>query len=531
LAVKKIAVTGVLLVVGCAVAAIFWFGAGAQGVSPLPIFPPGLGGGATPVPGVPTVGQNWSGQGPVILVSPGKLTVENPVVVEGHQFPISDTVALSVAPSNGGQARDVGKAQADRFGNFSGFLIHLPQDSALGPYTVTGVSQTSGVRSEAHFVLVGKGPYVVPETYAAKSGAVVSYKGGGFTAGEAISYFFDTLSQTPLGTIVADAQGSFSLQGLTVPLATEGNHAVLFVGARSQQLVRVPITVIAFHPWVVLDNYTPKPYDQIGFSGQDFRPGEGVVAYLNQVAGSPVAIVQADAKGAFTAKAVFSVPVDAVGKDVLIFIGTQTQTQVSVSFQVMPLTPSLELSKYAGVPGTVTSFKGSQFAHSETIHAYLGKGTQGPEVATFQSDARGTFLNAGEFAIPADTPPGDQTITVQGELSKVPVSIVFTVLAPKPWGGTHSTLSPTGFVLTFTGGGFLVGETVTVTLSGSNQVVATATTDQNGGFDNAGRYKVPIDQLAKITFVFVGDKSHIPVEATFFPAEALGTPSPATPTP
>lgn len=459
---------------------------------------------------------------PFILVSPAQLTNEAPLSIEGHQFPVSDTVTLSIAPQGGGDANKLGLAQADEHGNFFGFTKPVPKGLSPGRYSVQAVSKATGEAAQAEFVLAANSPFVVPDTYAAKANSTITFKGGGFKPGEKVLFYFDAISTDPLGSGQADQYGNLVVTGFAVPFGSDGDHAFLFVGATGQSPIRVPFTIIGFHPWVVLGSYSPQPQQNIGFSGQDFFPGEEILVYFNQVAGRPVSLLQADAKGAFDLKSAFTIPVDAAGKNTLIFIGRQTQIEVTVAFEILPLTPGLELTVYAGLPGTRIAFKGSGFARGETVHAYLGEGTNGKEVAFMQTDDNGAFESAGEFTLPLDTPAGDLTVTAQGELSKAPVSLTFTVLAFQPWGGTDHKYTVEGTKLTFKGGGFASGETVNITLEGSGQTVATATTDKEGEFESAGQYLIPAQATAEMTFIFEGQSSKVPAKVRFSPWEATG---------
>jgi hypothetical protein len=105
----------------------------------------------------------------------------------------------------------------------------------------------------------------------------------------------------------------------------------VLVGRTSQSPASVGFNIQGFHPWVVLDNYYIAPRSDVGFRGEDFIPGELVQAYLNSRLSQPVAQVNADANGHFAVVNAFPLP-DLTGDNVLIFVGQQSQTEVTATF-------------------------------------------------------------------------------------------------------------------------------------------------------------------------------------------------------
>jgi len=54
--------------------------------------------------------------------------------------------------------------------------------------------------------------------------------------------------------------------------------------------------------------YSVAPYSAIGFTGQDFVPGEPIVVYLGQRGGQPLLRVAADGSGQFGVRSAFNLP-------------------------------------------------------------------------------------------------------------------------------------------------------------------------------------------------------------------------------
>jgi hypothetical protein len=100
----------------------------------------------------------------------------------------------------------------------------------------------------------------------------------------------------------------------------------------------VGFNVQGFHPWTVLENYYVAPHTGVGFEGTDFVPGEVVQVFLNTRLSQPVAQITADGDGRFRTTNAFTLP-DLSGNNELIFVGDQSQTEVTATFAAATPTP------------------------------------------------------------------------------------------------------------------------------------------------------------------------------------------------
>jgi hypothetical protein len=220
-------------------------------------------------------------------------------------------------------------------------------------------------------------PSVHLDTYTGKPTHTFSFSGSGFVPGEQVdvylearptSRFFGTSrsrpnfdqqiglegrsrhgdfsaatlgahTPDPLLTISADARGEITGRDTLIPLVSPGDYSLGFVGRNSHTPVSVGFNVQGFNPWAVLDNYYMAPQVGVGFEGQDFVPGEVVQVYLNTRLSQPIAQVTADADGRFAVKNAFSLP-DLTGNNQLIFVGQQSQTEVTATFAAAIPTPT-----------------------------------------------------------------------------------------------------------------------------------------------------------------------------------------------
>ena len=199
--------------------------------------------------------------------------------------------------------------------------------------TLTGlIFATSGLVSADQ-------PTVHLDSYTGKPTHSFGFSGSGFAPGEPVDVYLGDRTAGPLATVSADAQGALAAQNLNIPSIAPGDYQLAFVGRTSQSPATVGFNVQGFHPWVVLDNYYIAPQAAVGFRGDDFVPGERVDVYLNTRLSQPVATVTADANGHFDTNNGFSLP-NLTGGNQLIFVGQQSQTEVTATFAAATQTPT-----------------------------------------------------------------------------------------------------------------------------------------------------------------------------------------------
>jgi hypothetical protein len=177
----------------------------------------------------------------------------------------------------------------------------------------------------------GLPPTVHLESYTGKPTHSFAFSGSGFAPGEPVDLYLGDQSAGPLETVSVDGQGNLSSQSLTIPAMPSGNYQLVFIGRTSQAPASVGFNIQGFHPWAVLDNYYIAPQSRVGFRGEDFVPGELVQVYLNTRLSGPVAQLTADANGHFAVENAFPLP-NVSGDNQLIFVGQQSQTEVTATF-------------------------------------------------------------------------------------------------------------------------------------------------------------------------------------------------------
>ena len=456
-----------------------------------------------------------SAAAPTLLFNAGRVTRRQVVVASGFGFAPKENLRLTKVEATG-KPKTVASGKTDEHGNFSGLVVRVADTWTNGPQRFEVEGLTSHRHARAQFDLEGSPPGAQPTTYSGKPGSLVSFNGGGFDAREDVDVYFDTLASPVLGHFTADAVGVVHVKGVAVPISAPGQHAFLLVGRRSRAPVRVPFSVLAFTPWMGLTNYTPQPEQSVGVTGHDFAPGESVAIFLDEARGQPVARATVDKKGTFQVDPALEIPYDRRGKVNLVAVGTSSQSTATATLTVRPFTPTFELSRYAGPPGTGIVVKGQGFAKNETVLVKLGD-SQNPMIFTFKTDGKGRLTTTNPIIVPKNTPGGKLPVTAEGDHSQAPAAVTFAVTPLSPWFGPVPAAGPAGTHLSFDGGGFAPEETVEVAIQSSvgSSLATTFTTDGKGDIHHAGSLMIPTALTGRVSLEATGKQSGAHATATF----------------
>jgi hypothetical protein len=278
-----------------------------------------------------TEGPNQVQDSAQVVVQSTAVTPDGRLTFAGHGFVAKEPTSVTVEDDQGSvQARlDPVKVESD--GQMNMVSVSVPSGLAPGPHTLRITGLTSGRFGRAVFGLQWQTPAVQLETFTGKPTHTFGFSGTGFVPGEQVDVYLGPASADPLATIAADGRGDITGHDMAIPLISPGDYSLAFVGRDSRTPVSVGFNIQGFHPWAVLDNYYPTPRAGVGFSGTDFVPGEVVQVYLNTRVSQPVAQVTADASGRFAVRNAFTLP-DLTGNNQLIFVGQQSQTEVTATF-------------------------------------------------------------------------------------------------------------------------------------------------------------------------------------------------------
>lgn len=471
---------------------------------------------STPTPETPVASPTPTpAVAPTLLLNAGRVTRRSVVVGSVLGFQPKEKLRLTkLNPS--GPPTVIATVSADEHGNVSGLTIRVADTWPNGPqrFEVQGLS--SHRRAHAQFDLEGSPPGAQPTTYSGKPMSQVSFSGGGFSSREQVDVYFDSLDSPVLAHFTADEIGVVHVRGVTVPMSAPGQHAFLLVGRSSRAPVRVPFSVLSLSPWISLSSYTPQPEQEIGVFGHDFARGERVAIFLDSTQGRPVALATVDANGAFKANPAVEIPFDRRGKVAIVAVGTSSQATATATLTVRPFTPLIELSRYAGPPGTLIDVKGQGFARNETVHLEFGD-AQHPLSFVAHTDGKGRLTASNAIQVPKNMASGKVPVTAEGDHSRAPASVTFAVIPLAPWFGPAPAAGPAGTRVTFDGGGFAPNETVQIALqtAAGGGLAATLITDGNGSFQHAGQLMIPRALSGKVTLEATGTQSGARATSTF----------------
>jgi hypothetical protein len=358
-------------------------------------------------------------------------------------------------------------------------------------------------------------PGITPDTYSGTPGSPYGLTSYGFTPGEKVSLYFDTVATPALATTTSSG-GRIVFSRVPVPVATAGDHTFLLKGARGE-VGSIPFTELPCTPYLMLSSYSSAPEQPVTVGGQGFAPHETVHVWIGAGTRQFVGGGVVDDRGRLNGAAPFTIPTDAHGKLQVVAVSTTSDKTLRATLTVLPFGPALWLSSYAGHPGVATvAFTGTGWARHDIIHVYLGEATT--PAATFRAH-NGAFRGAGTIRIPFGTPGGTLPITVRGALSHTKVTMKYTVIAYTPGAG-YQVLHRHGFtILRLGGGGFAPHEAVRMYLGTQNQgtPLRVLHADATGAVPLIQVLSVRGKPQVSLTYTLVGAQSGVQATAVYPP--------------
>lgn len=184
-----------------------------------------------PEPGIPAYD-------PVIVASPGTVAPGDEVTVAGTGFAPSEIVTVSLGSVSV-------QVQAGPDGAFT-VAITVPDGTADGDWTILAVGPVAGTASATVAVAAGAEPPAYSPTIevspgSASAGSDVTVAGSGFAPGERVTV---TVAGQTI-TVVADADGAFSIVVAIPATAAVGDYTVVAVGDESAIVASAALTVTA----------------------------------------------------------------------------------------------------------------------------------------------------------------------------------------------------------------------------------------------------------------------------------------------
>ena len=391
----------------------------------------------------------------------------------------------------------------------------------------------------------GVGSTLSVDPVPAQQGGKVRLVGQGFRAGELVVIRVETTqsgvrpannasgpaasNDEELVRTRAGAQGALAATSVTLPGDLySGVHRVEAVGQSSGQSATATLYVRAKAPWINVSSYAVKPRDQLGFIVGGFQPGERVQLSLAPATRLPSGQSQ-DLTKLSQPTALVTVPTDQVGNAAwaevqlpllkpgtyeVTALGASSRIKATADLSAVPLSPVVQLSPWAGPPGTAVELNARGFASGEKVQVFLGPANA--LTLTTAADKYGNFWGVGPIRVPYSVGAGTLPFRLVGQDSGATVIAVFNVLAVKPWLELSQWSGPPGSPVSFSGGGWAADERVAIHLdSASGPTVAEGQVNDEGWLQPGSGGTVPGDATTSTTFVAVGEQTHATASASF----------------
>ena len=383
-----------------------------------------------------------------------------------------------------------------------------PAAKPAGPTPTPVVVQIQGTA-----VSVEAKPLLLLNPSTVRQGSSVGVAGSGFDPGAVVDVYVkqqvdDTVD--PLTFVQVDKSGGFGGVSFNVPdTLPRGNFIVEADQRQSDNVARATAVVAGSSPQVKLGTQAAKSGDMVQLSASGFTRNEDINVYWNDLSGDVIGTLTADDNGSVRQGAV-RVPFGAVGNNGFIFVGQQSQSPVTVPFQMLNLYPNVDLSSYAIKPDNVLSFSGKDFGPGETVTVYLNN-PDAPPLTTIQTDDTGSFTNSGSFLVPFGL-QAKQTLIFIGTQSKAPTTASFDTLPYTPSAQPSTYGGRPGTTLTFYAIGFARNEIVHALIGRTQEDPGTEVTcfrtDGQGNAASGGSYVVPGDAPpGQLVFSLMGSRS------------------------
>lgn len=440
------------------------------------------------------------------------------ITINGQGFAPNEPVTFLL---NG---NTIGQANADGTGAFVGANATVPFVNS-GTYVIHATGQNTKANAVEYFYVGGFFPSVLPSTYYLLPTQTLNFSGTGFAPGETI-HIFEGQSQSPLGSIVADGNGSFTEAGnVIIPVNATGAKTYRLYGLTSKGSASVEVTIGGFNPLVTPSSHYLLPDQTITFSGSGFSGNEVVRVFEGQST-SELAQLQTDAEGNFTDAGGVRIPFSWTNSSrTFRLVGHLSGAEGSVMVTIGQFDSLVSPSSHHITPGERVTFTGSGFAPNEAV--YVSDSPNGKVLSMIFLDATGGFTDDGGITIPFNWANTAKTFHFEGQSSHTIATVMITVAPFAPQVSPSEYYLMPGSPIFFSGSGFGMNEEIDITQANGPRM-ATTTADATGAFEQTGTFTIPFDWLGKQTLLFTGIMSKATAEtditiAGFMPQMELST--------
>jgi hypothetical protein len=427
-----------------------------------------------------TIGQYYPNVSPsVYYVLPGKTLSFN-----GSGFLPNEVVNVY----NG--TTEVATTQANAKGNVVlGGTVTIPLTDGGTSQNYTLVGQTSMGSGSVSVQIGAYNPNASPSTYYALPGSLLTFSGSGYAPGETVAVFTTTgLTATNIGSITADDNGDFINGGNVTINYNQANTSASYqlVGSISNAPVNLSIGIGQLQTQISPSSYYVLPYAPFSVTISGFAPNESVTLMNGKTL---LATAMTNAKGGATFTTVV-LPAGIGSSAQLTATGATSGATATVSIGIGNYIPSVVASNYYVKLGTTVTLAGSGYAPNESVSIAAGGTT-----VTATADDTGAFT--APFVVPFGLTKNTVSIVSTGAMSGATSTTTLTLAPYTPQVSPSTYYATPGSPISFTGSGFVPGESISIALNGT--VVGTETADAKGNLTSTGAYTLPFGKTAVFT--------------------------------
>jgi len=326
---------------------------------------------------------------------------------------------------------------------------------------------------------------------ASTRGGIVSVSGSGFAANETVVLAFDG-NLTYSVRVQATVAGQVPATNFTVPAVSgPGAHKIVATGAASQRSATAAVTVATASATLTATPASTTRGGTTVLGGTGWVANEVITVTLDGVA-TPLAVVHADAQGAFPGTPV-TIPYTAtVGAHTLTATGAVSKRTATAALTINAVAATLVATPPSTTRGGTTVLSGAGWAADETITVTLSN--LASPLAVVHATPQGAFPGT-PVTIPYTATVGAHTLTAIGAVSKRTATATLTLSAVSATFAVAPAATNRGGLITLSGGNFAPGEAVTVTIEGVITPLATITATAGGTLSATGvsiPYSVPV---------------------------------------
>ena len=378
-------------------------------------------------------GDSQAGQGPISQAADARLaqdlaTQSGPVTLSGDGFAPGETIVVQAVLQPDQPPVEVAVLAASQDGDLPEQTITLPEAVTSGQRTLRFIGQESGRTGEATIWVRAARRWIQLHSETLSPTDKVGFVAGGFEPEETVRVAFGRDGAETSFEVATDRAGNTAWTEFALPSYQPGQYRLVLAGERSGEPVTREVTVEPLKPTIELSPWYAPPGGRLDINARGFLPGETVsVSYESEEVGQ----TEADEYGNIWGARAPNIPYQAAQAMSVELRGMTSGATASAEVKIAQPAPWMELSSYAGAPGTAVYVSGGGWAAQERVNLYLdtGAGADQQAAGTGVTNEQGYLQYAGPALIPATDGETVEVIAV-GEQSGAEATATFTVIRP-----------------------------------------------------------------------------------------------------